>query len=92
MPDEIEKLRAWQLAAAASRIGPLLDRWEHMSNDVKGSLRSDDEQFCKLLDALNAAWISEPPMILADCFAARSCQHIVCICEGDPTRPGENGQ
>lgn len=87
MTDEITRLRAWQIHAAVDHIGPLLDRWEHMSNDVKGSLRSDDQQFCELLDALEAAWTSEPPFLLEQCREARSCQHTVCICDGDPTDP-----
>ncbi len=87
MSDEIERLREWQVKAALPHIGPLLDRWEHMSNDVKGSLRSDDEHFCALLDALNGAWMSEPPMILEACREAKACLHQIpgCICEGDPS-------
>ena len=86
MADEIERLRAWQISAAVSHIGPLLDRWKHMSNDVKGSLRNDDDAFCGLMDALETAWMSEPPMILQGCREAKRCLHMLpgCICEGDP--------
>ena len=87
MTDEIERLRAWQVQAALPHIGPLLDRWEHMSNDVKISLRSDDEAFCELLDSLEEAWMSEPPFIMESCREAKRCLHQIpgCICEGDPT-------
>jgi hypothetical protein len=86
MADEIDRLRAWQIQAAIPHIGPLLDRWEHMSNDVKGSLRSDDGAFCDLMDALEAAWVSEPPSILQSCRDAKRCLHEIagCICDGDP--------
>lgn len=56
---ERAKLRTLQIQAAIPCIAPLLDRWEHMSNDVKGSLRSDDETFCKLMDRLEAAWMGD---------------------------------
>ena len=83
---EIARLREWQITAASKHIGPLLDRWEHMSNDIKGSLRSDDEAFCQLMDNLETAWLSEPPMMLQSCREARRCLHIVdCVCDGDPT-------
>ncbi len=56
---EEELCRALQIRAALPHIAPLLDRWEHMSNDVKGSLRNDDEAFCKLMDALEQAWMTQ---------------------------------
>jgi len=56
---EMAKLRALQIQAALPCIAPLLDRWEHMSNDVKGSLRNDDQHFCQLMDLLEAAWMGD---------------------------------
>ena len=86
MSDEIERLRAWQISATIPHIGPLLDRWEHMSNDVKGSLRSDDETFCRLMVALEEAWMSEPPMTMLACQEAGRCLHgdTGCVCDVQP--------
>lgn len=56
---ERAKLRTMQIQAALPCIPPLLDRWEFMSNDVKGSLRIDDEHFCKLMDRLEEAWMGD---------------------------------
>jgi hypothetical protein len=53
------KLRTLQIQAALPWIAPLLDLWEHMSNDVKGSLRVDDEHFCQLMGRLEAAWMGD---------------------------------
>lgn len=39
-------------------------------------------------DALDAA-TSKGPFILLECLEARQCKRMVCICDGDPTRPGE---
>jgi hypothetical protein len=49
--------RAMQFQRARPHIGPLLDRWEHMSNDVKGSLRAGDDYFYELMEAFKDAWI-----------------------------------
>lgn len=94
MTDEIERLRTWQISAASEHIGPLLDRWELMSNDVNGSLRSDDETFCNLMDGLEEAWMSGPPFLMESCREAKQCLHIVpgCICEGDPTQDDPSPQ
>lgn len=73
--EETRRLRAWQKEVSSIRVAALLDRWGHMSNDVKGSLRSDDETFCKLMDDLERAWQSEPPKILQGCREARRCLH-----------------
>lgn len=56
---EEEMCRAMQIRAALPHIAPLLDRWENMSNDVKSSLRIDDDYFCELMDALEEAWMSD---------------------------------
>lgn len=85
MTDELETLRDWQISAASGHIGPLLDRWEHMSNDVKSSLRADDETFCELMDALEEAWMSEPPVTAIRCLVAKRCLHPDgCICDVPP--------
>lgn len=36
-------------------IGGLLDAWEGMSNDEKGSLREDHPSLCEHLDRIDAA-------------------------------------
>jgi len=56
---ERAKLRALQIQAAWPCIPPLLDRWEEMSNDVKGSLRVVDDYFCELMDRLEEAWMGD---------------------------------
>lgn len=56
---ELAKLRTLQIQAALPCIAPLLDRWENMSNDVKSSLRLDDDYFCELMDLLEEAWMGD---------------------------------
>lgn len=48
-------LRIVQAKAVMPLIGPLLDAWEGVSNDVKSSLREDEPRLCKFLDEINAA-------------------------------------
>jgi len=53
-------------------------------------LRSDAGNLLPLIDAaLEGRCGNGPdPMILGACAEARSCQHTLCICEGDPTLLG----
>lgn len=48
-------LRITQAKAVMPLIGPLLDAWDGMSNDVKSTLRLDDPELCEYLDKINAA-------------------------------------
>lgn len=52
---EIERLRREQAKAVMPLIGGLLDQWEGMSNDAKGSLREESPVLCEYLDRIDAA-------------------------------------
>lgn len=49
---EISKERAKQARGAMSIIGPLLDSWEGMSNDLKGELECDSPEFVEYMEKL----------------------------------------
>lgn len=56
---EINRLRRGQAKAVMSLIGPLLDEWEGLANDIKGDLREYAPQLCTYLDKINAAMASQ---------------------------------
>lgn len=53
----LEALRKKQIGAASVHIGPLLDAWDHLSNDQKDLIRSEAPAFCEHLADLERAWM-----------------------------------
>lgn len=56
---EMAKLRSEQIKAAIPCIGPLLDAWEHLSNDARGTLKIEAPFLCDCLARLDAAWMGD---------------------------------
>jgi hypothetical protein len=55
MASEISKLRAAQTRKVMPLIGPLLDAWEMVDNDFKGTIRDHEPTLADYLDRINAA-------------------------------------
>lgn len=55
MASELERLRAQQSRAVMERIGPLLDAWEAIPNDVKGDFEDGATSFCRQMRLLYKA-------------------------------------
>jgi hypothetical protein len=53
VPDERERMRADQAAAVMPQIGPLLDAWEGISNDVKGAITIEAPGLVRHLKSIN---------------------------------------
>lgn len=46
MANAIKALRREQAARVMKEIGPLLDAWEQIPNDIKGQLEEEALEFC----------------------------------------------
>jgi len=53
--DERTHLRAQQAATVMPQIGPLLDAWEGIDNDTKGTIREEAPELAKWLGSINRA-------------------------------------
>lgn len=51
----LKKARAVQAKQVMPLIGPLLDAWEEVPNDVKSGLREDCPMLCGYLDTIETA-------------------------------------
>lgn len=52
---ERQVLRAQQATAVMPQIGPLLDAWEGIDNDTKGTIREEAPELVKWLGSINRA-------------------------------------
>ena len=52
---EQKRLRAAQARAVMPLIGPLLDAWEAVPNDLKGMIEEDAADLAEALDSINEA-------------------------------------
>lgn len=55
MSKELERLRRKQMRAATPLIGPLLDAWDEVPNDLKGEIEEGATDLAEALDSIRDA-------------------------------------
>mgnify|MGYP001603130379 CR=1 FL=1 len=59
---ERQGLRIVQSKAVMPLIGPMLDAWDGMPNDLKAEIREAEPALCDYLDQINAAMEASTPV------------------------------